>query len=390
MGLGRELAAALLLAVCALPVCLPLWAQRRMTAAELEQDLAAMQHKKEREIVRELSEVVLTERLSTLELERLQRGLKGEAARNALLEVADTSAFLSPPASEIVAQAAPDREAQKRMVAAAISYAESAMHRMPNLTATKLTTRFEGAPEAPDWLSKYEPLRIRGRSSATAFYLGGNEVADPNGKGAKKIDASAASLEASLDSKGEFGPIHNMVLADASHGTLRWLRWERNAGGGGLSDAAHTDGAKLLSVFRYDVPKDKSHYEMNYCCVPGGKNGDTLVPFHQVTGYFGEIALDPADGTVLRLTVETELGLESPLSRTATLVEYGPVELEGKTYICPRKSLSMTRVATMTFEKKTRTWDAVGVDTQRQTLLNDTVFDHYRRFGSESTVVFGP
>jgi hypothetical protein len=53
------------------------------------------------------------------------------------------------------------------------------------------------------------------------------------------------------------------------------------------------------------------------------------------TGYQGEVAIDPATGTIPRLTVQADLAFDSTIFRGDIMVEYGPVEIDGKTYTCP-------------------------------------------------------
>jgi VWFA-related protein len=140
-------------------------------------------------------------------------------------------------------------------------------------------------------------------------------------------------------------------------------------------------------VFRYAAPKDKSHYEVRYCCVASsyGLESDS---FHQMSAYRGEIAVDAESGVIVRLTVEADLGANDPISRAAIAVEYGPVELGGRTYICPVNSVSISVAQTLkqVQEPDGRSWPTMGPP---QVLLNHVVFDQYHLFRSESRVLTG-
>jgi len=98
-------------------------------------------------------------------------------------------------------------------------------------------------------------------------------------------------------------------------------------------------------VFRYSVPQDRSSYTVRYCCLNHWQSywqiGEGHV-FEAVPQYDGEIAVEPKSGSILRLTVKTAIGPPSPIYRANVLVEYGPVEIGGKSYICPVKSVSVT------------------------------------------------
>jgi hypothetical protein len=117
-----------------------------------------------------------------------------------------------------------------------------------------------------------------------------------------------------LSTWGVFGPILGTVLVDAAKSTLAWSHWEQAAVG-------------PLAVFRYAVPKGKSNYEVKFVV------GQYV--FKELVGYHGEMVIDPASGAILRLTLEADMKPDELIGRAAILVEYGPVEIGGKTYICP-------------------------------------------------------
>ena len=83
---------------------------------------------------------------------------------------------------------------------------------------------------------------------------------------------------------GEFGPIFPVVYGDLPKGNLRWSHWEQGETG-------------LESVFRFDVPKAASHYQVEFCCIRDGQ------VFQEFSAYHGELTIDPADGTILRITL---------------------------------------------------------------------------------------
>jgi VWFA-related protein len=77
---------------------------------------------------------------------------------------------------------------------------------------------------------------------------------------------------------------------------------------------------------------------------------DVLAEVAQATG--GEFFYDdndlragltPSDGSFLRLTLQADLKPSYPIAVADILVEYGPVEIGGKTYICPVKSVASPR-----------------------------------------------
>jgi hypothetical protein len=89
-------------------------------------------------------------------------------------------------------------------------------------------------------------------------------------------------------------------------------------------------------VFRYTVPQNQSHYAVTYRSRFSDK-GDA----GPSTAYHGEVAIDPATGAILRLSVQAEPPLEAPIFCGDMMVGYGPVEIGGKTYTCPLRRVSI-------------------------------------------------
>jgi hypothetical protein len=109
--------------------------------------------------------------------------------------------------------------------------------------------------------------------------------------------------------------------------------------------------------------------------------------FKKLTGYHGEIAINPETGAILRLVMDADLKPDLPLVRAGILVEYGPVKIGEKTYICPLKSVAISRGRTVMLM-------AEGNDSFRTfgpfaTSLNDVAFQDYHMFRAESHVLPG-
>ena len=376
----RKVALLLLLAGIALPAL----AARRVTVAQLQQILDAAHGKPDAETARQLSELELTERLSQATLARCQSESPGPEARQALAMLADLSAFLELPPAEVPAKPPPDLAAQRALMAQTVNYVTKTIHQLPNFYATRVTTHFEDTPQGFDSthmvFTFYEPLRSVGSTTATVLYRDGDEVLDQapapgKSKGRKKPEPQPIGLTTS----GEFGPILATVLVDGAHGKLYWSHWEQGPEG-------------PRAVFRYSVPQEQSHYQVGFCCVPGIEGNRVS---QQNSGYHGEISVDPVDGTVLRLTIQADLKPNNRLVMAAIAVEYGPVQIGGKTYICPIKSVATSLGAGQEYHSpqvqniRTATLprQAPGSPGSMQTLLNDVVFEQYHLFRAESHLV---
>ena len=111
------------------------------------------------------------------------------------------------------------------------------------------------------------------------------------------------------------------------NGGMNWSRWERAPAG-------------RMAVFRYEIPPDKSLYECGSAVFPTGMAHKS---FQRYVGYHEEIGIDPESGAILRLAFQADLKSTTPMTRSDIMIEYGPVEIGGKTYICPLRSVSIMR-----------------------------------------------
>jgi hypothetical protein len=371
----RKWAALLILAGAAWPAL----AAKSLSVEQLDQLLAANQGKNDAHVAQQLAEVDLTERVSPERLAKWEKNFPGDKTREILMRVADSAAFLNTPATEMMRIAPPDPDTQEKMLELASEYVKTTITRLPNFSATRETMHFEDAPsqeqmtatgaQSSGWRmhplgisigrSEAKPLHSTGSSSATVTYRGGHEVHDDAGVKDAKGDQPASGLTTS----GEFGPILSVVMGDAMRTQVTWSHWEQSTG-------------DPMAVMHYVVPADQSNYEVG---IPNGKTVDRIDP-----GYHGEIAIDPATGSILRLSVVADLpGLYQSM-QTAILVEYAPVTIGDRTYICPVHGVAYSKVPVAG-----ATPDAQSGSVTVQTQMNDVVFTKYHLFGSESRIVAG-
>jgi VWFA-related protein len=343
----------------------PAGAATKVTVAELEQMLTAAHGAPDAKLAEQLSGLELTERLSASRFARLKAGLPGEKAQQALNVLGDTAEFLNLPAAEIPTTAAPDPAVQRHIMSLVVRYATRSVHELPNFFATRETTRFEDRPQIA--FVGYLPLHFIAKSSKSVVYRDGQEMIDT---GSGKSGWSGGEL--GLVSWGEFGPILSTVLLDAAQSKLAWSHWEQGASG-------------PVAVFGYSVPDPKSHYWVQYCCKQQSIN-DTPEISREKTGYQGEIAVDPATGEILRMTADAELPLSETLTRAAVMVEYGSIEIGGKSFICPERSVALSL---MRYAHSTTGAHSILDHDPIKTYLNDVAFEQYHRLGAESRILSG-
>jgi hypothetical protein len=349
---------------------LPAYAVEQVTVEQLEQKLAAQQPSKadkpfqalrDDQLAQLVGNLVLTERLSDARLERINQNLlPGRLCKQALQLLAYRSAFLDPPADELPTLPPPDAEAQKRMISAAGGKVLRNLKQLPNFFATRTTTHYSGVP--PDMNTNSLLMRLgvfsEGVSTREITFRDGEEVIDP-----MKAKPAEPEMEPGLESWGEFGPEPVMILMDALQSTIDYHHWEKMLTG-------------LVAVFHYSVPRGRSHYDVHYKC-------PTNEAFHDTPPYHGSFSIDPATGALMRITLETESQADDPITHIASIIEYSPMEIGERSYICPVRSLvTMVEEASACAAKHHNPKMAQPI-----LMINRTNFTDYHRLGSTSRLL---
>ncbi|MEA2263392.1 MAG: hypothetical protein QOJ51_6217 [Acidobacteriaceae bacterium] len=349
---------------------------RRVTVHELDQILDAANKEHDGDLAKQLAGLQLTERLSSSGLSLWKDRLRSKKSIAALVALADESAFLDPPAAEILSDPTPDLDTQRKMMSRTVKYLKEVTPKLPNFFAIRTTAQYEqpSAQKGDTWKTALadQSLREAVTERAALRYRNGQEEQDAETK-----KGSASARKKDLNFIGVFGPILGSVLVDATRGDskLIWSRWVEGEQG-------------REAVFRYTVRAENPHYNVVHCCLVGGN------AFRTSPKYLGELAIDPKTGAILRMTMESEPGwiLENlnpvlPVKGAAMMVEYGPVEIGGKQYICPRRSVVIMRVRTVS---TLNFWDQTfDIYAPYETLLNDITYNDYHKFGSEARLLPG-
>jgi VWFA-related protein len=398
---------------------IPATAAHRVTVEQLEQSLAADQatHRPDVAVSRQLADLELSERLTDATLGRFAtRFSLGPRTALALQLLSDQSALLDPPLVELPATASPDSAAQQRMMDLARGYAVERSSHLPDFFVTRVTNRFDDSPqvlEAGSWPVR-AGLHPVGTSNRQITFRDGQEVQDPTVQDPTSQTTSSGetvSHDVGLHTWGEFGPALLVVLTDTAKGNISFGHWEQAAIG-------------LVAVYRYEVPRTASHYTVSYCCqvdehlvgrtqfgygsqnrspqqvasIPRANDAHTYV---EVPSYRGELSIDPATGAVIRITLEADLKSGGPLMRATTMVEYGPVRIGDRSFICPVRSLALSvqepgkighagpnGSGTSSIANDTEWQGAVSAVNRAPVLmLNETRFTSYHRLGTTMRIV---
>jgi VWFA-related protein len=343
---------------------------RKLTVAELDQFVRGSIGESDGEVARELAGMELTERASAARMDAWSAELRGKKSREAVIAVADSSAFLDPPADEIDDAPAPDRQMEQKMIEQAASYLNQTIPRLPNFFARRTATNYFEVPlfyHGAGQVTAPEPLHAADTTRTTVLFRDGVEVVDARVREHEK-------RKGRLSTYGTFGPVLGSVGTVLSGG-VKWSRWEKDANASGGRRA----------VFRYAVPASRSRTETRGCCLP---EGDGSMGFADVGAYHGEIAIDPGTGALLRVTVERDLRGFVPAESADIMVAYGPVTIDDRTYICPVRSVSRMRTRSVNIQRE---WDSESFLEwgPYATSLNDFRFDDYHLFRAKIRMLPG-
>jgi len=387
-GMRRVLVLALSAAVSALASAPKQPPSPELTVAQLEQFISASQGVKDKKLAKQIYDLKLTERLSDANLALLAKELPGPQSLEALTAIADESAFLKLPATEIPSRPAPSADEQSAISARTLDYLTKAVHKLPDFYAARSTTAYVGTttvipPGAYDAIFGFWGLHHDQRlvpavkSSVTVLFRDGQDTyADEK----ERVTAECNANGPTGISTGQFGQLLALLPQIIARNGLTWDHWEQ-------------DGAGFLAVFRYSaflLFQDELNCPVEERIPPG--------PYE----YKGEIAIRPEDGTVLRITRTSQLMLDlfgygPEMSEVDTMVKYGPVEIGQFFYICPVKSVHVSLgpaldIFSWTRPPKQRTEfdrrfglakDPIWED------VDDVVFEQYHVFRAETKILPG-
>jgi hypothetical protein len=379
----------LLALIAALPIASR--AAKRVTVVQLTQTLTADvgAHKADAEMARQIAGIELSERLTEATLARLAATLNADPqAALALQLLADQSAFLDPPTSELPPTPAPDDPTQQRVLDAARSYVAQTLPRLPNLLAPQTTNRYDDSPQQAKkggWPVRAGLHLVDTSSREISIY---EETANRSAT----VSSARWQEQAGLTSGGEFASTLGMILTDTLKGKVTWSHWEQTATG-------------QAAVFRYSVPKSASHFEViaslkgqtaleaspeqignsrvSGIGVRPSTNSAKSSTSLTTPGYHGSLWLDRATESILRVTVEVDSKEGVPFQRAAILVQYGPVHIGDSEFICPMRGVALSMAL---FGANLDPLTRLPGDAPTQ-WLNESVFTGFRRFGSTVRVM---
>ena len=247
MGACWLLAAAFVAVGFAAPPAAP----TNLTVDQLDQLLKQIRGQSDAKAARQITGIKLTERASAERIARWEADLAGDRSREALMVVADVSAFLAPSAAEMPTMPTPDAQTQKQILARCRDYVNQIVPRLPNYFALRTTTSFifttalalESQPIVDSIFQKKQGPKVHyqalgpakssdapedqyfllGSYAEEVTYRGGTEVvnAPPGTNG-----PSRPSLVA-MTTSGDFGSVLEVIVVDFQEDQMAWDHWEQ-------------------------------------------------------------------------------------------------------------------------------------------------------------------
>jgi hypothetical protein len=349
----------------------PLRAATYVSVSQLEAFLRSRKTSKESdaEISDQLTKAQLSEQLTAQTFTRIEKNARlGPKTIEQLKLMAYESMFRVPPANELPPSAPPSETDQRQMVEEAKQYADTVFQGLPNFLANRITQSFDNVPQqsgsmksGPNHAKPEAKMHFLGEFHREIGFRDSREISESTTGESLNRDSSSSS-QPGLTTWGEFGPILKAILKDSIEGNVTWNRWQ-------LSETG-----VLVAVFRYKVPRSASNYAIDFCCYRKSQNDPEEGPFRDNPGYHGEFYLNPKTGTVDRITVEAELADSDPVFASSIAVQYGNVDIGGKSYIAPVHAVAVSQV----HNPKMEVVDRVGPEVH----VNEVFFQNYHKFGS--------
>ena len=233
----------------------------------------------------------------------------------------------------------PPQAEQDRMIAAMTQYADDYTSKLPNFICQQSTTQYSAGKKSDKW-------HKGDTQTSKLVFNGGREERTLELVNNKPVRDRRQRFKTSFSSEGEFGILLSKIFDPASAARFTWVQWET---------------IREHKTVRIDYAIDVQHSSMELTNYIKAK-----VPYH------GSVYIDPANGTVWRVTSGTkEIPPELQMTSIATTIDYDSVDIGAQKYLLPVSA-------------------AVVLVTDRDQVKNDIHFDSYRKFEAESTITFGP
>ncbi len=332
--------------VLLLMLAVPVWAQRQMSVAQLEEFVKSsiqLKHK-DKDVADIVKTLRLTQKISASTIEDLQgygAGPRTLEALRALIPI--TAALPTPPPPAPVApvftlppptaaeQAAILEEVRRN----SLDYTDG----LPNFICTQVTRRYIDGSANGFWQLNdtiQEQLSFVDKKEDYKVVL-------VNNLPVKNVSHNQLG---GTTSSGEFGTMLYQIFKPATQAEISWERWATLRG-------------RRTHVFAFRVLQKNSEYLI----------ADQTSGREMIGGYHGLLYADPETKMIMRLVMDVD-GLQNfPIQRIHLDLNYDFVEISGRQYVLPLKA-------------------ELTSGTARYASRNDVEFRRYERFSADAKIIF--
>ncbi|MBV9301351.1 MAG: hypothetical protein JOY62_18585 [Acidobacteriaceae bacterium] len=353
------------LGLLVLAVALMLQGQVQMNVQQLVEFLRselALKQQSDKQIAAYLKKVQLTEKLTDKTIIDLEAQGAGPRTVEALQELRDRTSSLKPPTQDATYSPAttpdttapgqgsvvlrpkvtippPDSVRQQQILGEIKQYAMTYTENLPNFMCLQVTRRFVD-------FNQSDHFRITDTVNAQLRYGDGKEDYKVISVNNRTVDLKMEQLGGAV-SVGEFGSLMKGIFDSKSEAEFGWDHWATLRG-------------KRMAVFNYFIDSGHSSYSIDY-------NREQRI----ITAYKGLVYADEYTGAISRITfVAVDIPKSFPVNEASEILDYDDIDISGQKYVCPLKADLRMRAG-------------------REKTKNEIEFRLYRKFGTESNIVYG-
>lgn len=359
------------LAVLALGCAFLLQAQTEMNVDQLAQMIRselALKHQTDKQLAAYIKKnIKLNEKLTDKTIDDLEAQGAGPHTVEELHALRDETANLKPPTHDATYSPAtapqdpintgpssvtmgfksvfppPNSVRQQEILDQIKQYAMNYTANLPNFICLQVTRQYVD-PNSTDYFRLIQTINAQ-----LSYHEGEEEhrVISVNGKLSNIGFEDISKKTGGAISTGEFGGMMRSIFEDKSQAQFNWDHWGTLRG-------------KKMAVFNYYIDSGHSDYRITY------ENSQQII-----TAFKGLVYADEYTGEISRITLEAvDIPRSFPVNQASEILDFGDTEINGQMYNTPLRADLRMRSG-------------------RQKDKNEIEFRLYRKFGTESNIVYG-
>jgi len=232
----------------------------------------------------------------------------------------------------------PDSQQRAQILESIRQYANNYTQNLPNFICTQVTQRQQDETSTGKHFKSVDRLQEQltyFEHEATYKLLAVNGVMVSN---RDRLNMGGAMTQ------GEFGSMMREIFAPSAAAEFEWIKFGKI-------------GGKIMNVFSYRIPQERSHYSIMY-------NNERRI----FSGYHGTIEANKETNAIMRITLECDsIPGDYPVQDVSQDLWYGVVKIADREYVLPDR------------------WDSHS-RTQNRLDWNKAEFKAYRKYETGATI----